>query len=66
MNISGVSDSGLAALSSMISSTKAQDQAATKVLKLANDQIRQEGADALKLIESTPVGSLGHNLDVRA
>lgn len=66
MDISALSDSGLVALAQSLHAAKLQDQVGTSVLKLANDQIKQDGENALRLIGSVPSGSLGNNVDVMA
>lgn len=67
MDISGLSDSGLMALAQAMNDSKLQEKIGASVMKMANDQAKREGQDALQLIASAmPSGSLGHNLDVWA
>lgn len=67
MNISGVSDAGLRAVAQTLSSNKLQESVGMAVQKLANNQAKQEGDNAVQLINaSAPVGSLGNNIDVKA
>ncbi len=66
MDISGLSDSGLIAFAQSLQSSKLQEQVGMSVLKMANDQIKQDGQNALSLIGSVPSGPLGNNLDVTA
>jgi len=67
MNISGLSDSGMIAMAQTLNASKVQENVGAAVLKMANDQAKQEGQDALQLIaSSTPSGPLGHHLDVMA
>lgn len=70
MDISTANSAGLA---EMIGGVSLKQQHATSVLKLSNDQIKQDGANALKLVQSAalpeppqPQGPLGHHIDVRA
>ncbi|HLF96635.1 MAG TPA: YjfB family protein [Methylococcaceae bacterium] len=65
MDISGLSSNGLVTLAQALQTRRVQEQVATSILKLANDQIEQTGELAMQLIESTP-GALGQNVDVRA
>lgn len=57
-------------LSQMLGATQVSQAHETAVLKMANDQIKQNGANALQLVQSVPTpspnGSLGHHLDVMA
>ncbi|SMF93730.1 Putative motility protein [Methylomagnum ishizawai] len=67
MDISGLSDSGLMGLAQAMNDSKLQEKIGASVMKMAHDQAKQEGQDALQLIASaTPSGSLGHHLDVWA
>ncbi len=67
MDISGLSSSGLVSLAQSLSANKLQDNIGIAVLELANDQTKQDGENILQLINSTtPVGPLGHNIDVKA
>jgi hypothetical protein len=67
MGISGVSDAGLRAVAQTLSSNKLQESVGMAVQKLANNQAKQEGDNAVQLINaSAPVGSLGNNIDVKA
>lgn len=67
MDISGLSDAGLMALAQSMNADKLQEKVGTAVMKMANDQAKQEGQDALRLIASAaPAGSLGHNINVWA
>lgn len=67
MDISGLSDHGMMGLAQTLNANKLQEKVGTAMLKMANDQTKQDGQDALKLIaSSTPTGPLGHNLDVTA
>lgn len=65
MDISSLSPNGLVALAQAVNSHKVQEQVATSVLKLANDQIKITGELVTQLIESTP-GTLGQNINVQA
>jgi hypothetical protein len=66
MELSGLSDNGLALMATQMSATQTQNKVQMQVMKLANDQLKQDGAVALQLIASTPYGPLGHHLDVTA
>jgi len=67
MGISGVSDAGLRSVAQTLSSNKLQESVGMAVQKLANNQAKQEGDNAVQLINaSAPVGSLGNNIDVKA
>ncbi len=67
MDISGLSDSGLLSLAQAMNADKLQEKISTSVMKMANDQAKQEGQNALELISSAePSGALGHNVNVWA
>jgi hypothetical protein len=66
MDISNLSNSGLATLAQALQTQKLQQQVGTAVLAIANDQIKQDGQNALKLIASASLGPVGGNLDVTA
>ena len=67
MDISGLSNSGLVSLAQSLSANKLQDNISIAMLDIANDQTKQDGENILQLINATtPVGPLGHNIDVKA
>jgi len=53
-------------VSPILSAQRTAAQVETKVVKLANDQIKADGQAALKLIQSVPqaTGRVGNNLNV--
>lgn len=65
-----ISGSQLASLANLMSTSQLQKQHETAVLKMAQDQVKQNGENALQLIEATPCsacgGALGAKLDVMA
>lgn len=63
MNIS--SDS-MMRVSQMINNVAPQDDVSMAVMKIAQDQTKQDGENAIQLIKSVPDGSLGHHFDARA
>lgn len=63
----GLSDSGLIVLAQSLKASKLQEQVGTAVAAMANKQAEQQGENALQLIASaSPIGSLGHNVDMMA
>lgn len=66
MDISALSNSGLFALAQSLNAAQVQNQVQMEMVKLANDQIKQNGAAALQLIEATPAGSQGLHIDLMA
>jgi len=64
-------DISTASLDQMLGASNVQQQHDAAILKLSNDQIKQDGANVMTLLQSVPAanapyGSLGHNLDVTA
>lgn len=60
--------SAAAGLSTLMSVQQTASQQQVKVQALANDQLEQQGAQLISLIEQTPASDAtrGQNLDVRA
>lgn len=67
MEIQGTASS---VLSQMLGAGQTSQAHEAAVLKLANDQIKQNGENALQLVQAVPKpgpnGNLGHHLDVMA
>lgn len=63
-----ISSSGMAGLAQMLSAGQLQQQHQTAVLKMANDQAKQNGENALQLLQAIPKptanGALGQNIDI--
>lgn len=64
MDVSSLSNAGLVNLAQAMTGARAQLQVQVAMVKLANDQIQQDGAAALQLIEATPLGSQGLHIDL--
>lgn len=65
-----ISGNSLSVLSQMVGAGQVQQQHQAAVLKLANDQVKQNGENAMQLLQSVPKpapsGPLGQHLDVMA
>lgn len=68
MDISNTNNS--ASLTQMLGGVNVRQQQETAVLKMANNQAKQDGENALRLVQSVPgakpQGPLGNNLDATA
>jgi len=60
MDISGLSNSGLASLATTLSTKKLQDTVGIAVQKISNDQIKQDGSNMLQLINAAGQLSSGN------
>ncbi len=55
-------------VSPQLSAQRTAAEVGTKVMKMANDQVKAEGQAALQLIQSVPqaTGNIGNNINVSA
>jgi len=66
MDVSTLSNAGLQALVQSLGTLQQQGQVQTQMVRLANDQIRQQGAAVLELIEAVPQSAQGSRIDLMA